>query len=88
MEKEVLLLQYSSLGVHGRGCSGRLRFPNPSVNVSLDGIEGRAASEVGCNFVVGYERVYERDMFAEALWYAVYKPDLSLPEPYGEPVGW
>ena len=56
--------------------------------MTLDGIEGRAGSEVGCNFVVGYERVYERDMFADALRYAVYMPSLSLPEPYGEPVGW
>ena len=57
-EKEVLLLQCSSLGVHGAGLGRNEDGEGRLVNVS----------GVGSTPVVGYESVWERDMFAEALW--------------------
>lgn len=71
-EKEVLLSQDTSPGIHADGGSGALAFPSGPPILAFDEVEGPAACSgnvngVGANFVVGYESVYERDMFAEAL---------------------
>ena len=68
-EKEVSLLQCSSLGVHGHGLVGNEDGAGRLVNIS----------GVGSKPVVGYESVWERDMFAEALWYPLNRLGLLLP---------